>query len=103
MGPTQLEVDAEVDYEGGVAADPQKDAVRKLMNRAKFGADSIMYFPFAYGAVKGVGNIAKYGNTTAATITLCLADWEDRLNKNDNLILAAFGGGFTWGSVLLQY
>ena len=65
VGPTQLEVDAEVDYEGGVAADPQKDAVRKLMNRAKFGADSIMYFPFAYGAVKGVGNIAKYGKGLA--------------------------------------
>ena len=65
VGPTQLEVDAEVDYEGGVAADPQKDAVRKLMNRAKFGADSVLYFPFAYGAAKGVGKVAKYGKGLA--------------------------------------
>ena len=55
------------------------------------------------GAVKGVGNIAKYGNTTAATIPLSLADWEDRLNKNDNLILAAFGGGFTWGATYVKW
>ena len=48
-------------------------------------------------------NIHKYGNTTAATIPLCLADWESRLNKNDNLILAAFGGGFTWGAVYLKW
>ena len=48
-------------------------------------------------------NINKYGNTTAATIPLCLADWETRLNKNDNLILAAFGGGFTWGAIYLKW
>ncbi|MBF25115.1 MAG: 3-oxoacyl-ACP synthase [Flavobacteriales bacterium] len=48
-------------------------------------------------------NIHKYGNTTAATIPLCLADWEDKLNKGDNLILAAFGGGFTWGAVYLKW
>ena len=43
-------------------------------------------------------NIQKYGNTTSATIPLCLYEWEDRLHKGDNLILAAFGAGFTWGS-----
>ena len=48
-------------------------------------------------------NIHKYGNTTAATIPLCLADWESKLNKNDNLILAAFGGGFTWGAIYLKW
>jgi 3-oxoacyl-[acyl-carrier-protein] synthase-3 len=42
-------------------------------------------------------NIHKYGNTTAATIPLCLWDYESQLKKGDNLILAAFGGGFTWG------
>ena len=64
-GPTQLEVDAEVDYEGGVAEDPQKDAVRKLMNRVKFGADSVMYFPFIFGGIKAVGHVAKFGKNLA--------------------------------------
>ena len=48
-------------------------------------------------------NIQKYGNTTAATIPLCLWDWEKQLKKGDNLILAAFGGGFTWGSIYLKW
>lgn len=48
-------------------------------------------------------NIQKYGNTTNATIPLCLWEWESKLKKGDNLILAAFGGGFTWGSVYLKW
>ncbi len=48
-------------------------------------------------------NIEKYGNTTAATIPLCLWEWESKLNKGDNLVLAAFGGGFTWGATLLKW
>jgi len=48
-------------------------------------------------------NIQKYGNTTAGTIPLCLSDWEGRLKTGDNLILAAFGGGFTWGAVYLRW
>ena len=48
-------------------------------------------------------NIEKYGNTTAATIPLCLYDYEKQLKKGDNLILAAFGAGFTWGSVYLKW
>jgi 3-oxoacyl-[acyl-carrier-protein] synthase-3 len=48
-------------------------------------------------------NIEKYGNTTAATIPLCLWEWEKQLHKGDNLILAAFGGGFTWGSVYVKW
>jgi 3-oxoacyl-[acyl-carrier-protein] synthase-3 len=48
-------------------------------------------------------NIDKYGNTTTATIPLCLWDYEDRLRKGDNIILTAFGGGFTWGSVWLKW
>ena len=55
------------------------------------------------GAEKVMINIHKYGNTTAATIPLCLSDWESRLKKNDNIILSAFGGGFTWGSVYLKW
>jgi 3-oxoacyl-[acyl-carrier-protein] synthase-3 len=48
-------------------------------------------------------NIQKYGNTTAATIPLCLWDYEQKLKKGDNIILAAFGAGFTWGSVYLKW
>ena len=48
-------------------------------------------------------NIQRYGNTTAATIPLCLWEWEEKLKKNDNIILAAFGGGFTWGSLYLKW
>jgi 3-oxoacyl-[acyl-carrier-protein] synthase-3 len=48
-------------------------------------------------------NIQKYGNTTAATIPLCLYDYEDQLKKGDNIILVAFGAGFTWGTVYLKW
>jgi len=48
-------------------------------------------------------NIQKYGNTTNGTIPLCLWEWENQLNKGDNIILAAFGGGFTWGSIFLKW
>jgi len=48
-------------------------------------------------------NIERYGNTTNATIPLCLWEWENKLKKGDNIILAAFGGGFTWGSIYLKW
>src|SRR4051812_12418152 len=48
-------------------------------------------------------NIQKYGNTTAATIPLCLWEWEKQLHKGENIILAAFGGGFTWGSIWVKW
>jgi len=48
-------------------------------------------------------NIQKYGNTTSGTIPLCLWDYEKQLKKGDNLVLAAFGGGFTWGSVYVKW
>ena len=48
-------------------------------------------------------NIQKFGNTTSGTIPLCLWEWESKLKKGDNLILAAFGGGFTWGSIYLKW
>ena len=48
-------------------------------------------------------NISRYGNTTAATIPLCLWDCESQLNKGDNLVFAAFGGGFTWGATLIKW
>ena len=48
-------------------------------------------------------NIHKYGNTTSGTIPLCLWEYESQLKKGDNLILAAFGGGFTWGAIYLKW
>jgi len=60
-------------------------------NRMGVGKDKVMI------------NIDKYGNTTNATIPLCLSDWENQLSKGENIILAAFGGGFTWGSVYLKW
>ncbi|MDN4164948.1 beta-ketoacyl-ACP synthase III [Cytophagales bacterium LB-30] len=48
-------------------------------------------------------NIHKYGNTTSGTIPLCLWDYESQLKKGDNIVLAAFGGGFTWGSVYIKW
>lgn len=55
------------------------------------------------GPEKVMINIEKYGNTTNGTIPLCLWEWESQLKKGDTLILAAFGGGFTWGSVYLKW
>lgn len=48
-------------------------------------------------------NIEKYGNTTAATLPLCLWEWEPKLKKGDNIILTAFGAGFTWGAIYLKW
>ena len=48
-------------------------------------------------------NIQKYGNTSAGTIPLCLWEWEDQLKKGDNIILTAFGAGFSWGSIYLKW
>ncbi|OUJ74425.1 beta-ketoacyl-ACP synthase III [Hymenobacter crusticola] len=55
------------------------------------------------GEEKVMLNIHRYGNTTNGTIPLCLADYETKLHKGDNLIIAAFGGGFTWGALYLKW
>lgn len=55
------------------------------------------------GSEKVMLNIHKYGNTTSGTIPLCLWDYEPQLKKGDNLIFAAFGGGFTWGAIYLKW
>lgn len=55
------------------------------------------------GEEKVMMNIERYGNTTAGTLPLCLWDYESQLRKGDNLILAAFGGGFTWGATWLKW
>ena len=48
-------------------------------------------------------NIEKFGNTTSGTIPLCLWEWESKLKKGDNVIISAFGGGFTWGAIYLKW
>ncbi len=52
---------------------------------------------------KVIVNIQKFGNTTNGTIPLCLWEWQDRFKKGDNIILTAFGGGFTWGAIYLKW
>jgi 3-oxoacyl-[acyl-carrier-protein] synthase-3 len=68
-----------------------KRIIDATANRMNIGSDKVML------------NIQNYGNTTAATIPLCLWDYESQLKKGDNLILAAFGGGFTWGSAYIKW
>ena len=65
--------------------------INATAERMGVGQDRVMY------------TIQKYGNTTSGTIPLCLWDYESRLRKGDNLILAAFGGGFTWGSLYMKW
>jgi len=52
---------------------------------------------------KVMKNISRYGNTTNGTLPLCLWEWEHKLKKGDNLVLATFGGGFTWGAMYLKW
>ncbi|HTB52490.1 MAG TPA: beta-ketoacyl-ACP synthase III [Ferruginibacter sp.] len=68
-----------------------KRIIDATANRMGLSVDKVMF------------NIQRYGNTTAATIPLCLWDWEKQLKKGDKLVLAAFGGGFTWGATLITW
>ena len=94
------------------------DVAAEIMERNKLEADDVAWLvPHqankriidATSARTGISpekvmiNIERYGNTTNGTIPLCLWEWENKLKKGDNLILAAFGGGFTWGSLFLKW
>ncbi len=94
------------------------DVSFELMNRNNMGADDIAWLVphqankriidatarrMGLDDSKVMLNIQKYGNTTAATIPLCLWDYRKRINKGDNIVLAAFGGGFTWGATLVKW
>ncbi len=74
-----------------VAHQANKRIIDATANRLKLEPEKVMM------------NIQKYGNTTSATIPLLLNDYEKELKKGDNLIIAAFGGGFTWGSIYLKW
>ena len=94
------------------------DVSEEIMNRNNLSANDIAWLVphqankriidatanrMGIGSEKVMLNIQKYGNTTAGTIPLCLWEWEKTLKKGDNIILAAFGGGFTWGSIYLKW
>jgi 3-oxoacyl-[acyl-carrier-protein] synthase-3 len=94
------------------------DVSVEIMERNHLTADDVAYLVPHQANLRiidatarrmGVGNdkvminIQKYGNTTSGTIPLCLWDWENQLKKGDNLVLAAFGGGFTWGAVYVKW
>ena len=94
------------------------DVSEEIMNRNNLTADDVAWLVphqankriidatarrMGVGEDKVMLNIQRYGNTTNATIPLCLWEWENQLNKGDNIILAAFGGGFTWWSIYLKW
>lgn len=94
------------------------DAAAEIMERNKLSGDDVKYLVphqankriidatarrMGVDDSKVMMNISKYGNTTAATIPLCIWDYQDKLQKGDKLVLAAFGGGFTWGSMYLTW
>jgi 3-oxoacyl-[acyl-carrier-protein] synthase III len=94
------------------------DVAAEIMERNKLTGDNVQWLVphqankriinatadrMNVGPEKVMINIERYGNTTSATIPLVLWDYEKQLKKGDNLVLAAFGGGFTWGSVYLKW
>ena len=123
--PTHATVDAKMHYlvqEGRsvfkYAVTGMADVAEQIMTRNNLTGDDIRYLVphqanlriidatakrMGIGQEKVMLNIHRYGNTTAATIPLCLADWEHELRRGDNLVLAAFGGGFTWGAAYLKW
>ncbi len=100
------------------AVSGMSDVIKKVMARNELSADDVNWvvphqankriietvakmadFPMERVMV----NIHKYGNTTAGTLPLCLHDYESQLKRGDNLILTAFGGGFTWGAIYVKW
>ncbi len=81
----------EADIQWLVPHQANKRIIEATANRVGVGPEKVMM------------NIHKYGNTTSATLPLLLADYENQLKKGDNLIFAAFGGGFTWGAIYLKW
>lgn len=100
------------------ATEGMADVSLEIMERNNLSADDVAWLVphqanlriidatarrMGIGKDKVMINIEKYGNTTAATIPLCLYDWKEKLNVGDNLVLSAFGGGLTWGAVYLKW
>lgn len=94
------------------------DVAAQIMERNQLSADDVAWLVphqankriidatanrMGLSADKVIINIERYGNTTNGTIPLCLWEWESKFKKGDNIVLAAFGGGFTWGSLYLKW
>jgi 3-oxoacyl-[acyl-carrier-protein] synthase-3 len=94
------------------------EAAAEVMARNGLGSDDVRYLVphqanlriidataerMGIGPEKVMVNIDRYGNTTDGTLPLCLYDWEPELRRGDNLVLAAFGGGFTWGATYVKW
>ncbi len=94
------DVSAEIMAKNGLAPDDIAWLVPHQANKRIIDATSSR---MGLDESKVMVNIEKYGNTTSGTIPLCLWEWESRLKKGDNLILSAFGGGFTWGAIWLKW
>jgi 3-oxoacyl-[acyl-carrier-protein] synthase-3 len=125
MPPSHETVDQKLHYvfqEGQavfkVAVSNMADVAVDIMERNNLHAENIAYLVphqanmriieatarrMCLAKEKVMINIENYGNTTAATIPLCLWEWESQLKKGDNLILTSFGGGFTWGAIYLKW
>lgn len=123
--PTHATVDAKLHYliqEGKAvfryAVKGMADVAEQIMERNGLTGDDVRYLVPHQANLRIIDatakrmnvtpdkvmlNIHRYGNTTAATIPLCLSDWEHKLKRGDNLVLAAFGGGFTWGATYLKW
>jgi 3-oxoacyl-[acyl-carrier-protein] synthase-3 len=101
-----------------VAVEAMADAAIEIMERNSLSSDDVQYLVphqanwriidatarrMGVSMKKVMMNIDRYGNTTAATIPLCLYDWEEELRRGDNLILASFGGGFTTGGMYVKW
>ncbi len=100
------------------AVNNMADVAAKIMERNNLTADDVAWLVphqankriidatasrMGLSEDKVIVNIQKYGNTTNGTLPLCMWEWEKKFKKGDNLILAAFGGGFTWGSIYLKW
>jgi 3-oxoacyl-[acyl-carrier-protein] synthase-3 len=94
------DVSAEIMEKNGLTADDVSWLVPHQANKRIIDATASR---MGLDDSKVMVNIQKYGNTTSGTIPLCLWEWESRLKKGDNLILSAFGGGFTWGAVWVKW
>lgn len=101
-----------------VAVIKMADVAEEIMQRNHLKADDIAFLVphqankrIIEGTANRMGismdkvmlNIQKYGNTTSATLPICLAEWESQLKKGDNLVLTTFGAGFTWGGLYLKW
>jgi 3-oxoacyl-[acyl-carrier-protein] synthase-3 len=94
------DVSAEIMEKNGLTADDVSWLVPHQANKRIIDATA---HRMGLDDSKVMVNIEKYGNTTSGTIPLCLWEWENRLKKGDNIILAAFGGGFTWGAIWIKW